>query len=155
MADWLGRSLKGRVVCIHADLGNHGCNRNIIHFAVIEFLSQGILQVVANIGLAHSHTDGERGVWLVCVLAAQCSHCIVNHTHLRAVAMGNDDLTAFFNKVYDGLGRNLDCFHLLRKGIAQCIAAKGDDNTFFLVFHSDFPLYRTGYEGIPPSFCII
>ena len=37
--DWLGRSFKGRIVCIYTDLCNHGCNRNIIHFTVIEFLS--------------------------------------------------------------------------------------------------------------------
>ena len=69
--------------------------------------------------------------------------------------MGYDNLAAFLDEIYDGFGCDLDSFHLLRKGIAQCIAAQSDDNTFFLVFHSDFPLYRAGYEDIPPSSCII
>ena len=55
--------------------------------------------------------------------------------------MGYDNLAAFLDEIYDGFGCDLDSFHLLRKGIAQCIAAQGDDdNTFFLFSIVIFPL---------------
>ena len=71
VADWLAGSVKCRIFCIHTHLCNHGSNRDIVHFAVVKFLSQGVLKVIADVGLAHCHTDGEGSVWLVCVFAAQ------------------------------------------------------------------------------------
>ena len=142
VADWLAGSVKCRIFCIHTHLCNHGSNRDIVHFAVVKFLSQGVLKVIADVGLAHCHTDGEGSVWLVCVFAAQRGHGIVDHADLRAIAMGYDDFATFFNEVHDSFRGNLNSYHLLRKCVAKSVAAQCDDNTFFLVFHSEIPLYR-------------
>ena len=44
--------------------------------------------------------------------------------------MGNDDLVAVLNEVYDGAGGGFDGGGLFRQSGAQSIAAKGDDDAF-------------------------
>ena len=52
VADWFAGSVKCRIFCIHTYLCDHGSNRDIVHLAVVEFLSQCILKVIADITLA-------------------------------------------------------------------------------------------------------
>ena len=37
--DWLGGSIKSRIICINTDLSDHGSHRNIIDIAVVKFFS--------------------------------------------------------------------------------------------------------------------
>lgn len=78
-------------------------------------------------------------IWLVCVLAAQGSHGIVDHADLRAVSMGYNDFATFFDEVHDSLSGNLNSYHLLRKCVAKCVAPNAMTIRFFLFSIVKFP----------------
>ena len=96
------------------------------------------MEVIADVGLTHSHTDGERCVGLCGIFSGEGSHGVVNHSHLRSVAVGYDDLMAFFYEIHNGFRCDLNSCHLFRQSIAQGIAAQSDDDSFFI--HCKFPL---------------
>ena len=61
----------------------------------------------------------------------------VDHAHLGAVAVGDDDLVALGDEVHDGLGGGAHQSQLLGGGVAQGIAAQGDNDT---LAHINIPL---------------
>ena len=62
-------------------------------------------------------------------------HAEVDHADLRAVAVGNDDLVALRDQIDDGLCGLGDEGELLVGGVAQRVAAEGDDDSFA---HDDY-----------------
>ena len=129
-ADGLGGVGEGRVGGIHLHLGEH-CGHTLGDAPVQQLLPQGVLQVVADVTLAHGHAHGQgTGDVLVGVRAGQLRHGLLDHAHLGAVAVGDDHLVALLNQVHNGPGRLLHGDHLLRQIVAQGVAAEGDDNSF-------------------------
>ena len=139
MADGLRRVLECRVFRVDADLSDHGGDGDVEDVAVVHFFAQGILQVIADVSLAHGDTDRQRRVGLVRVFPAQGGHGVVDHADLRAVAVGDDDFTAFLDEVDDGFGCRLDGQHLFVQCISQGVAAEGNDDTFLFLGHDKSP----------------
>ena len=129
-ADGLCGVLEGRVVPVYFHLGQHG-GHALGDAAIQQLLPQRILEIIADIPLAHGHADGEgAGDVLLRLRAGQLGHGLLNHAHLGAVAVGDDDLVALLDQIHDGPGGLLHRDHLLRQIVAQGISAQGDDNTF-------------------------
>ena len=98
--------------------------------AVQQFCFQGILQVVANVALAHGYTDGQWHHVALRLLTVIGGKGVLDHAHLGAVAVGDDHLMAIFNEISDGLGGVLHRGHLFGEALAQGVTAQGDDNAF-------------------------
>ena len=129
-ADGLGGLGEGGVVGVHLHLGQHGGNA-LLDAAAEHLLPQRVLQIVADVALAHGHADGQRaGNVFFRVGAGQLGHGVLDHAHLGAVAVGNDHLMALFNQIHDGAGGLAHRNHLLRQIVAQRVAAQGDDDSF-------------------------
>ena len=128
LADGLAGRLEGGVIGIHLHLGDHGHYRLVGDTAVEHLLPQSVLEIVADVGLAHgaAHRQG-RGA-LGVILVHQGQHGVVDDAHLGAVAVGDDDLVAVLNEIDNGAGGDLYGAGLLGQGGAQGIAAQGDDN---------------------------
>ena len=125
----LDRVGKGRVVCRNLDLGEHGGDA-LVDIAVEHFLAQRILQVIANVALAHGAANGQgAGNVLLRIRARELSHRVGDHAHLGTVAMHDDDLVALLDQVDDSLGSRLDGLHLLGKVGAEGVSAQGDNDT--------------------------
>ena len=58
----------------------------------------------------------------------QGQHGVVDDAHLRAVAVGHDDLVSLGDQVYDGLGGDLYGVGLLVQSAAQSVAAQCDND---------------------------
>ena len=118
--------LEGGVIGVHLHLGQNGGDA-LDDAPVQKLFPQGILQVIADVALAHGHADGQgAGNVFFGVRAGQFGHGRLDHTHLGAVAVGHHHLVTFFNQVRDGTGSLLHGHHLLGKILAQGIAAQGD-----------------------------
>ena len=127
-ADGLGGVLERGVCGVDLDLGEDG-GHAARDAAALHLLAQGVLQVVADVALAHGATDGQRARdVLLRVGAGELGHGVGNHAHLRAVAVDDDDLVALLDEVNDGAGGVLDRLHLLRKVLAKGVSAEGDDD---------------------------
>ena len=127
-ADGLGGLLESAVVLIDEDLGNDGGYR-LIDAALGQLVADGVLQVVADITLGHSAALGEGHIALNGAGFGGCAHGEVDHTALGAVAVGDDDFVAGLDEVNDGLcglGHELE---LLIGGVAEGVAAEGDNNS--------------------------
>ena len=66
--DWLGWCLESRIISIYTNLSDHCSNRNIMDSSVEQFFSQGILQVISDVSLAHCNTYRKWCVWLFLIL---------------------------------------------------------------------------------------
>ena len=89
---------------------------------------QRVLQVIADVGLTHGTADGQGRAVLTGVLVHQGQHGVVDDAHLRAVAVGNDDLVTLGDQVNDGAGGDLYGVGLLVQGAAQSVAAQSDND---------------------------
>ena len=125
--------LEGGVGLINEHLRHDGRDV-LVHAAGGELVADGVLQVVADIALAHRAALGEGHVGLD-GLGLGGGHAEVDHADLRAVAVGDDDLVALRDQVDDGLGGLGDKGELLVGGVAQRVAAQGDDDSFA---HDDY-----------------
>ena len=129
-ADGLSGVLKGRVRRVHLHLGHDGAHGHVGNPPVQQLLPKGVLQVIADIRLAHSAADRQGCVSLRGVLLLESGHGVVDDAHLGTVAVGHNDLVAVLNEVHNGPGSDLHRLRLLGKGAAQSVAAQGDDNAF-------------------------
>lgn len=74
------------------------------------------MQVVADVGLAHGHADGQRREGgMGRVRPGIGGHGVVDHAHLGAVSVGDDYLVSVFCQVGDGPGSLLNSQILFRK----------------------------------------
>ena len=80
--------------------------------------------------MTHGHAHRKRHDVALGLLLVVGGEGVLDHTDLRAVAVGNDDLMAVFNQVGDGLCGDMDSVHLLMQVFAQRVAAQGDNNSF-------------------------
>ena len=140
-ADGLGGVLEGRVVLVHQNLCHNGGNF-LFHSTLGQLVADGVLQMVADVALAHSAALRERHIGLDGLGLGSGGHTKVDHAHLGAVAVGNDDLVALGDQVNNGLCRLGDESELFIRGIAQSVAAESDYDSFRHNFFSS--LYYSG-----------
>ena len=138
MTDGLGRAFESGIFGINTDLRDHCRNRHIENTTVVQLFTKCILQIVADISLAHGNTHRQRCIGLTGVFAGQSSHGIIDHANLRTIAVRNNNFTAFLNQINDGAGSNLNSLHLFRKCISQSIAPKSNHDSFFLFHKTKF-----------------
>ena len=86
--------------------------------------------MVADVALGHSAALGERHIGLDGLGLGGGAQTQVDHAHLRAVAVGHHHLVAGGDQIDDGLGGLGDQLELLGSGVAQSVAAQGDNDTF-------------------------
>ena len=122
LADGLAGIVEGGILGVHLHLGDHGDHR-LVDAAVQHLFAQGVLQVIADVGLAHGAADGQGGAVLGGILMHQGQHGVVDDAHLGAVAVGDDDLVPLGDQVDDGAGGDLNGVGLLMQGAAQRVAA--------------------------------
>ncbi len=129
-ADGLGGVPERRVLGVHLHLGEDG-GHALLDIPVQQLLPQGVLEVIADVALAHGNAHGQgAGDILFRIGAGELGHGLLDHAHLGAVSVGHDHLVATLDQVGDGPGGLLYRRHLLRQVIAQGIAAQGHYDTF-------------------------
>ncbi len=149
-ADGLARIEEGGIVFIHLNLGHQGGDR-LVDTAFQQGFAQGILQVIADITLTQGHADRHRQMGGLGLVAGRHFERLLDHPHLRAVAVGNHHLMSLGDQVGDGVRRTLHRLHLLGQVVAQRIATKGQyDSLFHLVISSD----RTSRRDTGPPFVV-
>ena len=134
--------LESGILGIHLHLRQDGGDGSL-HLPVQQLFPDGILQVIADIALAHGGADGHGGYGVRGVLPGEGGHGDIDHAHLGAVAVDDHHLVALLDQVHNGFGRVLHSGHLLRQVFAQGIAAQGDDDTFT---HDDTSFNLIGYD---------
>ena len=128
--DGLGGVPEGGVVRVHLHLGQHR-GHPLGDAPVQHLLPQAVLQIIADVALAHGYADRQRtGNILVRVGAGQLGHGLLDHPHLRSVSVGDDHLVPLLDEVHDGPGGLLYGDHLLRQVVAQRVATQGDNDSF-------------------------
>ena len=95
-----------------------------------QLVADGVLEMIADIPLTHGAALGERHIRFDGPCLRRRGHTKVYHAHLRAVAVGDDDLVAGLDEVDDSLGRLGHELQLLGGGIAKGVAAQSDDDAF-------------------------
>ena len=80
--------------------------------------------MISDVALSHGTTLGEGHERRIAPLVGGKLHSQVNHADLRAVAVTDDYLVAFFHKVDDRLGGALHQLKLLFRGLTQGVAAQ-------------------------------
>ena len=128
-ADGLGRMLEGRVFGVDGNLRENGRAVDA-ETAAVQLLTDHVLQIVTDIALAHGDADGKRHNIALCLLLVVGGKGVLNHTDLRSVAVGDDDLVTVFDQIGDCFCGDMDSVHLLMQIFAQRVAAEGDDNSF-------------------------
>ena len=100
------------------------------HSILVELFTDDVLQIIADIALAHGHAHRKRHDVTLGLLLVVGGEGVLDHANLRAVAVGDDDLVAVLNEVGDGFGRHMDGIHLLMQILAKGVAAQRNDDTF-------------------------
>ena len=150
LTDGLGGIFKGGISGIHLHLGHDGANGDVVDPAVEELLAEGVLQVIANVGLAHSAAHGQGRKALLGVFFLKGGHGVVDNAHLGAVAVSHHHLMTCLNEVHHGAGGDLHGLCLFGKGIAQRVTAKGDDDLAHIRLpHSKRRISDSGRGGLP------
>ena len=135
-ADGLRRLLEGGIVLRDEHLRDDG-RHILVHPARGKLVADGVLEVVADVALAHGAALRERHVGLDGAGLCGGGHTEIDHADLRAVAVRNDDLVAFGDQIDDGLRGLAHQRELLSRRIAQGVAAESDHNSFT---HNQNPL---------------
>ena len=77
----------------------------MMDFPVIKLLPQGVLQVVADVSLAHGDADGERGIGLAGVLGGvRAAMALLIMPTWGPFSVSYDNLTALLDQIHDRLG---------------------------------------------------
>ena len=127
-ADGLGGVLEAGVVGVDLDLGDHGGDVPTLEVAVHGH-AEGLLQVVADVALAHGAALGEVDLGeLLGVDLVGGGEGVLDHADLRAVAVGDDDLVAHADDLEQGRRGGADLCDLLFRGVAKGVSAEGDDD---------------------------
>ena len=100
--------------------------------ALVELAADALLQVVADVALAHSSALGQIHGGDLLVNLVRGGEGVLDHADLRAVAVGDDDLVALLDEAEEGMGGVAHGLDLLDGVVAEGVAAKGDDNTIGL-----------------------
>ncbi|CAK7058258.1 MAG: hypothetical protein DELT_03068 [Desulfovibrio sp.] len=122
-ADRLGWVFKGRVVFIHDNLRKHCNNRRIVVSVGDKLGIYRLLEVVADVSLAHRRTLRKRHQWRISALVSFFKRK-VNHPHLRAVPVAYDDIVPSQNQRNDRFRRISCMFELLLRRVAKRIPAE-------------------------------
>ena len=105
-SDQLGRLIKGFVIRIHGNLCQDRGN-GLADSTGKQLSLQGILDIIANIALAHGAADAHGCRSVINVDTAQLSHGLVDHADLRSVAVGDRKLVISLDQVSQCFGGDL------------------------------------------------
>ena len=130
-ADGFCGILKCLVLRVHLHLGQDR-GYLYIHVPLIQLILDGILQVDADIPLAHGHTGRQRRFLVILIAAGQLVHGILDHAHLGAVAVGDNQVHALLHQVNNHLSCLCHCLLLLFDILAQGVTAQGNYYSFFI-----------------------
>lgn len=125
-ADRLGGVRERGIIGVALDLGDDGGGVPAL-VTLVHLAADALLQVVANVALGHGaalgqiHGRGADGV-------VRRGEGVLNHADLRAVAVGDDDLVALLDEAQKGVSGVVDLLDLLGRGVAQGVAAEGNDD---------------------------
>ena len=126
-AHGLGGVLERGVVLVDDGLG-HDAGGRAHDVAGLQVVQDGLGQLVADVALGHGAGLGEGHVRGLVVVGRRVGEGVVDHADLRAVAVGDDDVGAVLDHVHDVLGGVLHELELLLRGVAEGVAAQGDDS---------------------------
>ncbi len=96
--------------------------------AGLQVVQDGLGQLVADVALGHGAGLGEGHVRGLVVVGRRVGERVVDHADLGAVAVGDDDVGAVLDHVHDALGGVPHERKLLLRGVAEGVAAQGDDD---------------------------
>ena len=127
--DRLGGIPECRILRIYFHLGQHG-RRAFVDPAVQHFLPHSVLQIIADVSLAHRHADRQRARnILLRIRPGQLHHRVLDHPDLRSVSVADHDFMTVFNQVHNRLCCNLHSLHLFRQITAQSVPTQSNDNS--------------------------
>ena len=127
-ADGLRGMLEGGIVRIHGHLGEHRGDVHR-HTAAVQLLAEPVLQIVADIPLAHGDAHRKRHEIAVDVTAVVFREGLLYKPHLRPVAVGNDHLMPVLDKIRDDAGGVFYSLHLFRQVFSERVASECDDDS--------------------------
>ena len=137
-ADDLDGLCKGIIIGIHHHLGNDGAD-GLRDSSSQKLLPDGILQVIADIALAHGRANRHRCKGIFFMLFSELIESGMNHTDLGRIAVADGYLTALLHQICDGLCGTFDCYLLLRQGRSQGFMSQS--NYYFFLFHNPIPRF--------------
>ena len=112
----------------------------------LQLVQDGLGQLVADVALGHGAGLGEGHVRGLVVVGRRVGERVVDHADLGAVAVGDDDVGAVLDHVHDVLGGVPHERKLLLRGVAEGVAAQGDDDGLavaLFVWHKRSPYNET------------
>ena len=134
-ADGLGGLLESGILFVNNNL-RHDSGDRLFNAALFHLVADAVLEMVADVALAHGAALREGHRRLDGARLRRRGHTKVNHAHLRAVAMGDDNVVALLNEVYDRGRSSGDELELFFRGVAERVAAQRDHN----FCHKSLPL---------------
>ena len=135
--DDFDRFVEGVIVWIYNNLGQNGGNRTV-DATVEKFFTNGVLQVISDITLAHGRADRYGCEGVIRVLLSEFVHSSMDHTHLWGITVGNNNLAISLYKICNSFCGAFYCVLLLGKGSTQRFVPEGNDNFFLAHDGSSF-----------------
>ena len=102
--------------------------------AALHLVQDGLRQLVADVALAHGAALGKRHGRRLAVVRGGVVEGVVDHAHLRAVAVGDHHVDALGHHVHNVLGGVLHQFQLFLGRVAQGVAAQCYDDALAVAF---------------------
>ena len=118
--------LLGVPAVIDKHLRHDRCDR-FLDAAGAQFVLNAVLQMIADIALAHRAAFRERHIGLDRLGFRGGAHAEIDHADLRSVAVRDHDLVARFDQIDDRFRRFAHQFELFIRRVAQRVSAEGDD----------------------------
>ena len=126
-ADGLGGVLEARVIGVDLDLGHDGCHVPL-PARLVHLRAEPLLEVVADIALAHGAALGKVHDGNLGVLRGGDGERLLDHAHLGAVPVGDDDLGVLVDDAEKRGRRGADALDLLLGRVSEGVAPEGDDD---------------------------
>ena len=130
-ADHLGGLIESLIIRIHRHLRDDGGDISV-NTTAKKLCAESILNIIADIPLAHGGADGHRSTRVFRVRLSKFIHCRMNHADLRTVAVRNHDIRPVCNQIRDSPDCLCDRLPLLRESRTQRRVSQGNYHTFFL-----------------------
>ena len=132
--------IEGLVVRIDGDLSDDGAHRTV-DAALQKLGAQCVLEIIADIALAHRGADGHRRA-VGLMEFGKFIHSGVDHADLRSIAVCDNQLCAFFDKISQNGSGRADCRLLFRKCSTERPVTECNNNSLF-------------HKIVPLTFCLL
>ncbi len=129
-ADHFGRLIECFVIRVYGNLCQNRAD-GFENIACKQFRTQGVLDIIADITLAHCGAYAHRGRRIVDINTAELRHGFVDHADLRSVTVCNGKLIIGLHQIGKRLCGYFYGIPLFQRGIAQCLMSKRYNNFLF------------------------